>query len=284
MKGVHKRMGIPLPNPEELSELIKIFNEATERLQRSNESLQRKVGELTRELEEKNRELHRKNRLAILGELSACLAHEIRNPLGGIELYTNLIKRELAKGTPVEVIISYIDRVLAGVRNLNMVVQDMLIFATTIEPRRKPVSIEAVVEEAIELARGTLEDKRIQLRRKYTSNGAPIWCDPDMMARVFLNVILNAVDAMPDSNGCLTIEVHLEGQSVVITFSDNGRGLSEQALKRLFTPFFSEKARGVGLGLTIANKIVQGHGGKIDAANNDPQPGATFRIILPRGI
>ena len=247
----------------ELARLMETFNQATEKLGQSY----LKIGELQRQLAEKDRQLSRKTRLEMLGRMAAGLAHEIRNPLGGIQLYASMLRRDL-EGDPEKV--RTLDRILAAVTGLDTLVEDMLTFGREIEPRKTVQPLAPVLEDAIALA--ALDPGRIALVRDF--DGAAAAVDRDMMARVFLNLILNAAQAM-EPGGTLRVSA----RDSTVSFADTGAGIPAEVMDKLFTPFVTSKAKGTGLGLAIAQKIVEAHGGAIEAKNN-PDRGATFTVRL----
>ncbi|MBI2900111.1 MAG: hypothetical protein HYY17_07990 [Planctomycetes bacterium] len=249
----------------EIARLMEVFNQATEKLSRSYI----RIAELQKELAEKDRKLNRKTRLEALGRMAANLAHEIRNPLGGIQLYASMLRRDLA-GDAAKV--QVVDRILAAVEGLDRLVEEMLDFGRDQEPRRVPTRLSAVVDSALDLARTALEANRVGVVRRV--EGASVSLDPEMMRRVFLNIVLNAAQAM-EGGGTLTIE----GDASAVRLSDTGPGIPPEILEKLFTPFVTGKAKGTGLGLAIAQKIVEAHGGSIEASNN-PEGGAMFVVKL----
>lgn len=288
-------------NLQDLADLLETFNDTTERMRQSHERLQARVAELSRELEAKNRELARKNRLAVIGEMAACLAHEIRNPLGGIALYAGLLQRDVA-GLPETS--ALVDKIRSGVDHLNRLVEDMLAFANGVKIRPEACDLAHCVENALVLAGGALVPKRIRVERSVLPLSHPLRADAALLQRVFLNILLNAADAMgedgtlaisiadetpaasfPDATAGLPAEAHAAASfdakaGVSVRFSDSGPGIAPEAMEKLFTPFYTSKARGTGLGLSIAHQIVQAHGGRIEATNN-PGRGATFAVWIP---
>ncbi|MBI3099737.1 MAG: sensor histidine kinase [Planctomycetes bacterium] len=268
---------------EALTDLLKAFNDTTEKLQRSHERLQARVADLSRELEVKNRELERKDRLAVLGEMAACLAHEIRNPLGGLELFATLLERDLA-GDPEK--LKLLGKIRAGLRGLNGIVEDMLTYTGNISPVKKPCDLQVVCEEALALAERESQEKSIVVQRLYAQPRVELTADAAMLQRAILNVVLNAVQAM-DRTGTLTLSTSVETangkRSVRLSVSDTGTGISAEARQRLFTPFYTGKSKGTGLGLAIAHRILESHGGSIEGTNN-PDRGATFTLRLPLGL
>ena len=249
----------------ELARLMQTFNQATEKLGQSYQ----KIGELQRQLAEKDRRLSRKTRLEMLGRMAAGLAHEIRNPLGGILLYASMLRRDLERD-PGKV--RTLDRILAAVAGLDKLVEDMLTYGREIEPRKTVQPLAPVLDDAVGLARAALDEKKVALVRDV--DGAEASVDRDMVARVFLNVILNAAQAM-EPGGTLRIAA----RGATVTFSDTGAGIPAELLDTLFSPFVTSKAKGTGLGLAIAQKIVEAHGGAVEARNN-PDRGATFTVKL----
>lgn len=249
----------------ELARLMETFNQATERLGLSY----RKIGELQREIAEKDRLLAHKTRLEMLGRMAAGLAHEIRNPLGGIQLYASMLRRDLA-ADPAKV--RTLDRILSAISVLDTLVEDMLAFGREIEPRKRFQPLGPLVEQALDLARAALEEKRVCVEVRLA--GAEAEVDGEMIQRVFLNLIANAAQAV-DPGGRLRIE----GSGRTVAFHDDGPGIAPAILEKLFTPFVTSKTKGTGLGLAIARKIVEAHGGSIEAGN-PPGGGATFTIRL----
>jgi signal transduction histidine kinase len=248
----------------ELTRLMETFNQATERLGQSY----LKIGELQKEIAEKDRQLARKTRLETLGRMAANLAHEIRNPLGGIQLYASMLRRDLERDEPK---VRTLDRILDAIRGLDKLVDDMLAFGREVDPCKRLQPLRPIVERALDLARGLLEEKRIRVD---VTVEAEAEVDAEMLQRVFLNIIANAAQAV-GPEGRLSIA----GRDRAIAFSDDGPGIAPEVLEKIFTPFLTTKTKGTGLGLAIAHKIIEAHGGAIEAKNG-PGGGATFTIRL----
>jgi two-component system, sporulation sensor kinase E len=250
----------------ELARLMETFNQATERLGQSY----RKIGELQREIADKDRQLARKTRLEMLGRMAANLAHEIRNPLGGIQLYASMLRRDL-EGDAAKV--RTLDRILGAISGLDSLVEDMLAFGREIEPRRRLQPLGPLVEQALDFVRGTIAEKEIRVEVRF--DGMVLAeVDGEMMQRVFLNIVSNAVQAVAPGG-----RLWIAGSGRTITFSDDGPGIAPEILEKIFTPFLTSKTKGTGLGLAIAHKIVEAHGGAIEAKNG-PDAGAIFTIRL----
>jgi signal transduction histidine kinase len=256
---------VALPDIGELARLMETFNQATERLGQSYQT----IGELQKEIAEKDRQLARKTRLEMLGRMAANLAHEIRNPLAGIQLYASMLKRDLEKdGDKVRVL----DRILGAIGGLESLVEDMLAFGRDLDPKKRRQPFGPIIDAALDLLRGVIEEKRVTVTIR--TGDAEAEMDGDMMQRVFLNIVGNAVQAV-GPGGRLTIEAGDRS----IRFTDDGPGIPPEILEKLFTPFLTSKTKGTGLGLAIAHKIVEAHGGTIEAKNG-PGGGATFSITL----
>lgn len=249
----------------ELARLLETFNQATEKLAGSY----RRIEELQKELAEKDREIARKSRLEMLGRLAASLAHEIRNPLGGIQLYAAMLRRDLA-GDPAKA--GTLDRILGAVAGLEKLVEDMLVYGRDLEPRKARRALGEVVDDALALAAAALAEKRIEVRREGTPGEAEV--DGDMLARLLLNLVLNACQAMPPGG---TLTLRFDGPSVAV--ADTGPGIPAELQDKLFAPFVTSKAKGTGLGLAIAQKIAEAHGGTIEA-RHAPGGGAVFTVRL----
>jgi signal transduction histidine kinase len=248
----------------ELARLMETFNQATERLGQSY----RTIGELQKEIAEKDRQLARKTRLEALGRMAANLAHEIRNPLGGIQLYASMLKRDLEQDAAK---VRTLDRILEAITGLDSLVEDMLAFGREIEPRKRLQPLRPLVEKALELARAVLDARKVRVDITVEAEAE---IDGDMMQRVFLNIIANAAQAVAEGG-----RLSIAAWDRAIAFTDDGPGIAPEILEKIFTPFLTTKTKGTGLGLAIAHKIVEAHGGSIEAKNG-PGGGATFTIRL----
>jgi PAS domain S-box-containing protein len=221
-------------------------------------------------------EMRRKDRLAAVGEMAAAVSHEIRNPLGGIQLYASLLERSLADRPKDAEIVA---KIQAGISNLNRTVEDMLDFTRELVPDMRPVDLGAVLDAAAAGAGAEIAAKRAVVERRY-SKDRNLRGDAHLLGRIFINLIRNAAQVSPPG-GRLTLSVDREGSAVVARVSDEGPGITPEARQKMFTPFYTSKADGTGLGLAIAQRIVEAHKGAITARNNEPGAGATFEVWLP---
>lgn len=260
-----------------LTAIIAAYNEVTERLKDAYDRLQREVRRLREELEHKNEELRRRERLAALGEMAAGLAHEVRNPLGGIALQATMLEQELGD-RPAAVTMSR--RIRDGVRMLDRLVSDVLGFAQEGVLELAPAPPAAIVERVVAVVESTAAQRgtRLVIESQPTEN---ILCDADRLQRALINLVQNAIQAC-DDGGRVTIftDVAVDGCGVVFRVTDDGPGIAVENLERIFNPFFTTKPDGTGLGLSIVHRIVEAHGGRI-RATSAPGRGATFELYLP---
>lgn len=268
-----------LPGPDaDLQTVLTAWNAATDRLQQTHELLRQEVARLTDELEEKDRELARKNRLADLGQMASHVAHEVRNSLVPIKLYSSLLRRQLTDRPDS---LDIVDQIIAAFTTLEATVGDLLHFAADRDPAWESFDLGALIEEV----RASLAPQfaaqgiawQVAVRRELP--GAVVG-DRGMLRRALLNLVLNAFDVMPEG-GRLSVAASTEADGFTLTVSDTGPGIAAEALPRLFEPFFTTKSGGTGLGLAIVERIVHAHGGTIRAANG-PGGGAEFTLRIPR--
>ncbi len=267
---------LPLGDELDLQTIFSAWNEATDRLQRTHEALRSEVRRLSDELEAKNRELARKNRLADLGQMASHVAHEVRNSLVPMKLYLSLLKRriDVDRGS-----VDVLDKVMAGFTALEATVGDLLHFSSQRDPRRERLNVAGML-------RDVLQSLEPQLRAQDIS--AKIDCPPDlgatadgdMLRRAVLNLVLNALDAMP-AGGELMLTACQTKTGLEIEIADSGPGIPATIVDRLFEPFFTTKGSGTGLGLAIVERIASAHGGEA-IAMNCPEGGAAFTLVIPQ--
>jgi PAS domain S-box-containing protein len=246
---------------------------------------------------ETQEELEKSRRLALLGELSAGVAHQIRNPLGnitmGIKLLRNhflegnysvrpssVVRKEVGVGVNNEIDPIFED-LLSGADYLNRVVTNLLHYTKTFKPIRVEAHIHPIIEGVLFFLKENLDKKYIKVVKKFTPSLPPILVDPSLLEQALHNLIQNAIEAM-SNHGTLTIMTLWSGKgtSIGIKISDTGTGISGRDIPKLFHPFFTRKENGVGLGLAIAQKMVEAHGGMI-LAESRAERGSTFTISLP---
>lgn len=232
---------------------------------------------LNLELQRSFESLRRTERLSALGSLSAGLAHELRNPLSAIEAAFNIVSRLDADPDRREEFRGIIRKELA---RLNEMLNHFLAFARPETPRRKLTDLRDLGAEVCNLVGGSLSTRHIQVRCKKTDfPRSMISCDSNQIKEVILNLVLNAADAMQEG-GEIELSATEQGESLVISVKDQGAGIPDEELQRIFDPFYSTKPSGTGLGLSIASRIIEQHGGRIEVSRN-PDRGMTFSLILP---
>lgn len=238
--------------------------------------------ETNKQLEQAQAEARRSERLAALGQLSAGLAHEIRNPLGVIKGSAETLGRKLPTDDPVaRELAEYIS---SEVNRLNSLVSRFLSFAKPLELKKQPEDISQIVEHALKSAQERWPSSRVEVDRAYSAELPAVPVDAELTEQVFKNLVFNAYEAMESAGGKLRVEVSKEfsdgRRGVEVAFSDTGPGVSPDLREQIFNPFFTTKSSGVGLGLSIVSKIVDDHGGWIRVEPGSGS-GACFRVFLP---
>ncbi len=265
------------PGPQsDLESVLAAWHTATLRLERTHEALRSEVRRLTEELEVKNRELARKNRLADLGRVSTVVAHEVRNHLVPLNLYLNLLRRRLGEDSSS---LDTLDKVSAGITELDATVNDLLHFTSDRDPNFERLIVRDLLEDVADAMSPQLSAHGIQIELDVPPDHET-HADRDMLRRAVLNLLLNAVDAMPEGGEVLITSVDTPA-GLELEIADSGPGLTDEVRRRAFEPFYSTKSSGTGLGLAIVDHIMERHGGGITALNCH-EGGAAFTLILPR--
>jgi len=259
----------------DLQTVLNAWNSATERLQQTHELLRAEVKRLTDELEAKNRELARQHRLADLGQMASHVAHEVRNGLVPMKLYLNLLSRRLVSDAAS---LEIAEKLGVGFAGLETVINDLLQFTSHRDPLLVEVDLAQMLRDLCESLAPQLAAQHICVSIAATDT---LCCmaDADMLRRGLLNLVLNAIDAMP-AGGELLLAARNDGNAVQISVADSGPGLSADVARRIFEPFFTTKGKGTGLGLAIVYRIAEVHGGEI-VAENRQGGGAIFTLSLP---
>jgi len=271
----------PLPMTDrerELGAIIGAYNDVTERLKVAHERLGEEVARLREELRQKNAELRRRERLAALGEMAAGLAHEVRNPLGGIALYASMLEGQLADRPPSKTAAS---RISQSVRALDQLVSEILDFAQEHHLEMQTCRLGVVLSAVEDGVRPWAAEHEVIVTVEPSAMGVKVRCDTSRLQRAVLNLVMNAVQAV-DTGGHVWVSAVArdDGRGVEIEVSDDGPGIPPENMERIFNPFFTTRAKGTGLGLAIVHRIVESHGGSIRVSNR-PEGGARFVIRLP---
>ncbi|MBF0413610.1 MAG: hypothetical protein HQK70_12990 [Desulfamplus sp.] len=223
-------------------------------------------------LEEK---LQRAEHLSAIGEMTAGISHEIRNPLGIIKSSAELLKKKMIKSEQPTTIIDII--VEESIR-LNNIIKDFLDFAKPMTPYLKPCRIDDIIEKNIYYLSQQIQENNFIIQRDFTQPVTEIMADAERLYQAFLNIMLNAFQSM-DKGGKLTIVLLSEDDKIIIFFHDQGKGIPEESLKKIWNPFFTTKEMGTGLGMGIVKNIIESHYGNIDVFNRD-SGGVTVKITL----
>lgn len=253
---------------------------ARQRSARDAETIQRQLGEL----EAAQRSLVQQEKLAAVGRLAAGVAHEVRNPLGVMRASASMVQESFDAGDERHRACQFIcdesDR-------LNSLITTLLTFSRPTEPNWSRVSLDDVVERALRLAAEPLRERRVRVERESGGAGrAPeLRADPDLLAQVVLDLVLNAAEAVADSGRVVLRTGEVDGR-VSVEVADDGPGVAPENAAQLFEPFFTTKARGTGLGLAMARRIAETHTGTLELAAGRGAgadgAGACFRLSVPR--
>jgi signal transduction histidine kinase len=245
--------------------------------------------DLTRveQLEERER---LRDRLAALGEMAAAIAHEVKNPLAGIEVMAGLLKRQLTESPDAQNVLADI---IKEAKMANVIVQEVLAFVRPIRLQVEDIAVADVIRDAMTMAESHASLKgEVEVRVDLSEALRPIQGDPHQLRQIFTNLLTNAFEAMGgagsveiaaiavDGDDETGVSEHATGPTILITVSDDGPGIRPEVMDRIFSPFFTTKPQGSGLGLAIVRKIVDAHDGRIDVSER-AGGGTVFRVTLP---
>jgi len=254
--------------------------EAQEELEKLNRSLENRVDARTRELRSAQDELIKKERLAAIGQMSSVVGHEIRNPLAVINNSIYFIKMKVAAAgmNPDPKVVKHISIIESEVRQANGIIDEILGFARTRELNLKVQSLNSYLEE---LTMSFPVPEHVKLVKDFTDAKPMVNIDADEMAQALRNLIKNGIEVMPEK-GTLYVRTSISdnGTMAEIDVEDTGTGIPKEALEKIFSPFFTTKARGTGLGLAVVKKVTDRHKGRLEVASVMGQ-GTCFKIFLP---
>src|SRR5215468_1966569 len=251
-----------------LEDLLVRFQSASESLERSYCELQGRVQSLTAELEREREGRIRLERFAAMGEMAMELAHEIRNPLGSIELYASMLEGE------------YAEQIVRSVRLLNHSVTNVLQFGKPIVPAPKKMSVYRLLEGIRVFLQPVAQQKNIRIVTDCEPDCLAV-ADHELLHRMLLNLVLNALREVP-TEGTVSLKGQVAGGDLIIEVEDTGPGIQQDRLARIFDPLFSASRDGSGLGLPIVKRIVESHNGTITVSSS--RNGTRFLIALPHNM
>ena len=251
---------VEVSGDDELAELANTFNHMADGLQ---------------VLQNLESQLRRRDRLHALGEVAMGLAHEIRNPLGIIKTATQLLHRRAALP---ETDMRHLEYVISEVTRINDLITEFLDFAKPSPPLRAVISARQLLEELLGFCAPELCNHHIEAMIDDQAPGATLFADARQLQQACLNLVLNAIDAMP-AGGNLRLGIAKAGRTTIISISDSGQGIPPDMIERIFNPFVTTKASGTGLGLAKVFSIMENHDGRVECVNQ-PGVGATFNLYL----
>jgi two-component system NtrC family sensor kinase len=267
-KGDFRSLAVP-EKGDEVGALIAAFNKMEQDLLKREEELQKK-----------NEELHRSRKLASIGTLASGVAHELNNPLNNIYISAQMLERE-AKDSCSPLIREIVEDIVGQSLRVKRIVGDLLEYARGKEPQFRKVELNELVRGVYKLIRATADTQMVNFVINSDRDRIVLNADPEQIERVFINLFTNAVEAM-SGKGDLTVSLNSEENSVKISVTDSGKGMTHQEMEKVFEPFFTTKDKGTGLGLAIVFNIIKKHCGEI-SVDSQANRGTTFRITLPWG-
>jgi signal transduction histidine kinase len=259
--------------------LFRNLRQSEAALKAYSERLEEMVEERTWELRETQEQLVRQEKLAVLGQLAGGVAHELRNPLGIIKNAVYFLNMVMDASDPeTEETFTILAR---QIRKANQIIDGLLDFARTKNPVRSEVDVNGLVREALS-GNPAPDDAQIEIISHLDESLPTIQADPDQLERVFDNLILNALQAMPEGGQLVVRSEALRPSWMAVSVTDSGVGIPEENLEKLFEPLFTTKATGIGLGLALVKNLVEVNGGSIEVESNGaPGNGSTFTVRLP---
>jgi signal transduction histidine kinase len=234
------------------------------------------LGKVYRELQDSFEQLRRADRLSAIGELSASLAHEIRNPLGSIEGAAQILEQPQ---TTEEMRSEFLGVIRKECRRLSRLLTNLLDFSRPRQPEFQEVDVRPVVDSVVALLAHTAQQSGVELRKHLPASLPLVESDSEQLKQVILNLAINAIQAMPDG-GKIEISAAEKNAGIVIAIEDQGTGIPAENLEKIFDPFFTTKDGGTGLGLSVAHQIITQHGGVITAERNVDR-GMTLSVMIP---
>ena len=237
--------------------------------------LENNIAELRR-MDAEVKELRSLEKFTATGRVARTIAHEVRNPLTNISLAAEQLK-DLAASNPDAVML--LDMIGRNTVRINQLISDLLNATKTIQLDIKKVSIHQVLDETLNMARDRIDLAQVQVVKDYAKEGCEVEIDIEKIKVAFLNIVINAIEAMEKGKGILMLKTKLDGSKCVVEIIDNGAGMDEETSQKMFEPYFSSKPKGNGLGLTNTQNIILTHKGKIQTSST-PGKGTQFIITL----
>jgi two-component system NtrC family sensor kinase len=259
--------------------MISELKRSRDAIEEWTQTLEQRVQERTQELQRIQDQLVRAGKMAALGELAAGVAHEINNPLTGVLTFSSLMLKKVDENHPWKKDLENIVQQTTRCRNI---IKGLLDFARQRKPDKKDWDIHTLLDNTVNLVEKQARFQNIRMVKKFKTGIPLLFVDADQIQQVFMNILLNAADAMAGNGGTLTIKTDLKDEMAEVSFTDTGCGMTKEQLSKIFAPFFTTKeiGKGTGLGLAISYGIIQSHNGDIEV-ESAVDKGSTFRIKLP---
>lgn len=259
----------PVESKDEIGELAAAFNEMVEKL-REREALEKR--------------LYEAEHLSRVGQLASGIAHEIRNPLNYISLAIDHLRAEMSANCPERgaQMTEVADKIREEVRRANYMVVNFMNYGRPLKVRKSQVDYQELLERTLPVVQAKLAEQGAVVERQIDPDLPPLWLDPELMRNCITNFITNAAQAMP-GGGLIKLGAEMDKDNpgwVCLSFTDQGGGIAEDDLEKIFQPYFTTKDLGIGLGLAITERIVKEHGGEISVTSS-PGTGTTFTVRLP---
>ena len=280
---------IHLQSNDEIGHLAATFNQMAESLQIYHDTLEQKVEERTQELEHSQRQLLQAAKLASVGELASGVAHELNNPAEILLMRTSSLAQEIEQCQLSAETAEDVEVIQRQVEKISRIVSGLVTFGQRSNAQLKPVHLNEIILRTVALTEDLSRSRRVEMVLDLARELPRVQADSAQIGQVLLNLINNAVDAMPEG-GKITLSSNLverknQGTAVAIAMADSGQGIPDEYLARIFDPFFTTKevGQGTGLGLSISYGIVEDHGGSIEVESR-PGEGSCFTVYLPVAI
>jgi len=218
------------------------------------------------------------DKMSSLGRMAAGVAHEINNPLAGILLYSSNMRKKVPAGSPLE---QGLQIIINETQRCKTIIQGLLDFARDTEPNKISADINDIMLSALSIADNEFKLKHVRIINQLSESMIKIPLDKNQILQVFLNILLNALQAVPE-NGCVTVRSRVDNgrKKIIVEVEDNGCGISPDNIRKIFDPFFSTKSNGTGLGLAVSYGIIKNHDGDIEAFSKVDEQ-TRFTVELP---
>jgi len=244
--------------------------------------MQESLSAAYQELKQSQEQLIQAEKLTSLGQLAASIAHEVNNPIAGVLIYTQLLMKKITADTlPKEKALDYLSKMDSELTRIGRLIRNLMDFARQTNPSLALIHLNEVIDRANSLVAHSADIQHVDVVRDLGPSLPEVMADPDQLQQVLANLMLNAIQAMPEG-GTLTLHTSADSEGKVrIDVQDTGIGISKENMQKLFTPFFTtrKEVKGVGLGLAVAHGIIERHKGRIEVSSEEGK-GSTFTISL----